>query len=207
MAYIYEITNNINNKSYIGKTESTIEKRFTEHCREAFREQCQKRPLYSAMRKYGVEHFSIKLLEETAEPENREMYWIAKKQTYRYGYNATLGGDGRRYVNQNEVIELYGKLKNQKLVAAQLSITSDTVGKILHANGISTVNPLVQRKAVEQFTLLGEPLMTFDSCSNAARFLIENNYSSAKLNTVTNKITECANKHRKSAYGYLWRFK
>ena len=79
MAYIYEISNDINDKKYIGKTEDSIEKRFNEHCREAFKERSWNRPLYRAMRKYGLEHFSIKLIEETSEPEVREIYWIEQK--------------------------------------------------------------------------------------------------------------------------------
>ena len=34
MAYIYQITNDINQKIYIGKTEFSIEKRFKEHCKD-----------------------------------------------------------------------------------------------------------------------------------------------------------------------------
>lgn len=35
MALIYKITNDINDKIYIGKTNFSIEKRFKEHCRDA----------------------------------------------------------------------------------------------------------------------------------------------------------------------------
>jgi predicted GIY-YIG superfamily endonuclease len=35
MAYIYKIVNDINNKVYIGKTEFSIEKRFSEHCKDS----------------------------------------------------------------------------------------------------------------------------------------------------------------------------
>ena len=207
MAYIYEITNDLTGKKYIGKTEGSIEKRFSEHCREAFREHCQKRPLYSAMRKYGIAHFHIELLEETDFPEEREVYWISIKRTYEDGYNATHGGDGRKYIDYEMVVDLYNELGNQKIVAECLGITAHTVSKILQQYEITTVNPLVQRKPVTQLMLSGEPLCVFDSCSNAARFLIKEGYSSAKLNTVTNKITECANNKRKTAYGFLWRFK
>ena len=69
MAYIYQITNDVNQKIYIGKTENSIEKRFKEHCWDASRERNEKRPLYNAMRKYGVEHFHIELIEETNNPE------------------------------------------------------------------------------------------------------------------------------------------
>ena len=38
MAYIYKITNDINQKIYVGKTERTVEERFLEHCRAFKRE-------------------------------------------------------------------------------------------------------------------------------------------------------------------------
>ena len=63
MAYIYQITNKINNKIYIGKTEFSIEKRFKEHCKDAYDNKKEKRPLYAAMRKYGIENFEISLIE------------------------------------------------------------------------------------------------------------------------------------------------
>ena len=62
---IYCISNDINNKCYIGKTTyPIIEQRFKEHCVDSRKPNKEKRPLYSAMNKYGIEHFSIKLLEE-----------------------------------------------------------------------------------------------------------------------------------------------
>lgn len=76
MSYIYVITNNINKKQYIGKTNLTIEKRFKEHIYDSKKERCEKRPLYSAMNKYGIEHFSIEQLEECNESivNEREQY-------------------------------------------------------------------------------------------------------------------------------------
>jgi group I intron endonuclease len=206
MAYIYEISNDLNNKKYIGKTEASIEERFGEHCREAFKERSWNRPLYRAMRKYGLEHFSIKLIEETSEPEAREIYWIEQKNSYANGYNATLGGDGKKYLDYDQIIELYVRLENQKAVAEALSISEETVRKVLKSANISRIKNPTQRKAVTQKTLLGETCQTFSSCSNAARYLICNGYTNAKLNTVTNKITECANGKRKSGYGFAWVF-
>ena len=49
MAYIYKITNDINDKIYIGKTLFDIEKRFKEHCKDSRNISNEKRPLYSAM--------------------------------------------------------------------------------------------------------------------------------------------------------------
>lgn len=41
MAFIYKIKNNINNKCYVGKTEESIEKRFSQHISESKRERCK----------------------------------------------------------------------------------------------------------------------------------------------------------------------
>ena len=59
------------------------------------------------MRKYGIEHFHIELIEETDNPEEREIYWIEKKQSFKNGYNATIGGDGRKYIDYDLVIATY----------------------------------------------------------------------------------------------------
>lgn len=37
MSFIYCITNDINGKQYVGKTDFTIEKRFKEHCHDSKR--------------------------------------------------------------------------------------------------------------------------------------------------------------------------
>ena len=91
MAYIYKITNDINGKIYIGKTERTPEIRFKEHCRDYRNKSHESRPLYKAMEKYGVEHFHCEIIEQTDYPEEREKYWIEYYQSFKVGYNATLG--------------------------------------------------------------------------------------------------------------------
>ena len=65
MAYIYKITNMVNGKSYIGKTERSIQERFREHKKLRNNRKHEKRPLYTAMNKYGVKNFKLELLEKT----------------------------------------------------------------------------------------------------------------------------------------------
>ena len=93
MSYIYKITNTINGKIYIGKTNRTVEERFKEHCRKSERERSEQRPLYNAMNKYGIKNFIIEQIEECPYDiaSEREKYWIEYYGSFKYGYNATLG--------------------------------------------------------------------------------------------------------------------
>lgn len=145
MGYIYKIINDINNKIYVGKTDlADPDNRWKEHLHDYKTRKCEKRPLYDAMNKYGVENFHFEVIEETDIPEERERYWIDKLRTYVgfddcNGYNATLGGDGKSYLglDEMEVIEKYFKLRSSLKVADYYGATSKTILNILHKNNIS----------------------------------------------------------------------
>ena len=90
---IYQITNEVNGKFYIGKTTKTIEERFREHLYES-RYERNGSYLYKSMRKYGTEHYTIKIIECQVDETNldeRERYWIEKLNPH---YNLTEGGGG-----------------------------------------------------------------------------------------------------------------
>lgn len=57
--YIYCIENSINSHKYIGQTRTTIKRRWDKHLSDAKKSQ---QVLYRAMRKYGIENFSIRVL-------------------------------------------------------------------------------------------------------------------------------------------------
>lgn len=61
---VYKITNNINNKIYIGLTTCSLEYRWAKHLAEG-RNVDNKKHLYKAMRKYGLENFSIEQIDST----------------------------------------------------------------------------------------------------------------------------------------------
>lgn len=88
---IYKITNLINNKCYIGQAKDIYERYFNHHQYDYKRLDYQ---IYQAMRKYGIENFSIEVLELCAPSElnNKEIYWIEKFDSFHHGYNMTLGG-------------------------------------------------------------------------------------------------------------------
>ena len=208
MAYIYQIVNDINQKVYVGKTEFSIEKRFKEHCKDAFRENKEKRPLYAAMRKYGIENFHIELIEETNNPEEREIFWIENKRSFKNGYNATLGGDGKKYIDYDLVIATYKEVKNMSEVARRLNISTDSVALILKNANVeilpsNKVGQVVTGKIVNQYSLNNEFIQSFPSAKAAAESLGKVTSTSKGA---TSHISDVCRGKRKTAYGYIWKF-
>ena len=204
MAYIYQITNDVNGKIYIGKTEFSIERRFAQHCQEHKRDRCKNRPLYRAMNKYGVEHFHIQTLEETDMPEEREEFWIKQKNSYHNGYNATLGGDGKKYIDYNAVAQQYKKVKNKQLTADLLDISVDSVREILKQMGVANIK-VNTGMCVDMYDLQDNYLTSFDSMHRAAVYLIENKITACKRSTIATHISECCRNIRKTAFGFKWK--
>jgi len=96
MYSVYEITNQINGKKYIGITSRPIEQRFQDHISRA---KCGQRGnrLYEAMRKYGHENFSVELIIQTSDENDvreLETQFIKSRDSYNNGYNCNLGGHG-----------------------------------------------------------------------------------------------------------------
>lgn len=208
MAYIYQITNDVNGKVYIGKTERTVEERWAEHCRDYIRRDYEKRPLYAAMKKYGLEHFHIETLEETNSPEEREIYWIEQKRSYKNGYNATMGGDGKKYIDYDIVIATYKEVQNRNEVARLLNISSDSVSTILKNANIKTLSlreavQLATGKIVNQYDLDGNFIQSFPSAKAAAEELGKVTPTSKGA---TSHISDVCRGKRKTAYGFIWRF-
>jgi len=91
---IYKIVNKFNNKVYIGQTIRTLEERWHSHVYEIIHQKI-KTKLGRAIRKYGIENFSIEIIEETSLLDKREIHWISfYKSTGKDGYNIKTGGHG-----------------------------------------------------------------------------------------------------------------
>ena len=208
MAYIYQIVNQINGKRYVGKTEFSIEKRFKEHCRDAFKENNEKRPLYIAMRKYGIENFNIYLIEETDILEEREIFWIEFFGSFKWGYNATKGGDGRKYLDYDLIVATYKELNNVSEVAKHLKVSTDSVKNVLELKNIKVlsseeVNQNKMGKIINQYDLDGNFIRSFPSAKSAAESL---NKITGTSKGASSHISDVCKGKRKTAYGYIWKF-
>lgn len=214
MCYIYCITNKLNDKKYVGKTSSTIEKRFKEHINESQRERSNNRPLYRAMRKYGAENFEVTLLEvcDVEVLSDREMFWIDKLDTLKNGYNATIGGDGKFLIDEKEVVSEYNILKRASLVAKKLNRDEGQICKILKRNGIVLENHPYDSgvinlpKTIEQYTKEGEFVRSFESVKDAALYLVKNGFAKTYNSGVRAHIADNANGKTNNAYGFIWKY-
>ena len=198
MTSIYLITNKINNKKYVGKTEYDINKRWREHISDSRKEKLEIRPLYRAIRKYGSENFSIKEIERTKYGDERERYWIKIFNTYKNGYNATLGGDGKKYYDYNAIIDFYYKVLNISMVANYFNCDESTIRNILKKEGInySKLNKKqYHTKKVAQKDKQGNIIRIFNSITEAQNF-----------SGCGNHIGECCNKKRKTTGGFMWEY-
>lgn len=94
MYQVYRIVNLINDKVYIGRSKDA-ENRFKQHEYTANGGRGYK--LHKAIRKYGIHNFKMQILTEHKNLEDaaeKESYFIKVSNSYRNGYNASLGGLG-----------------------------------------------------------------------------------------------------------------
>ena len=126
MIGIYKIQNLINGKIYIGQS-IHIKARFNAHKSEA--RNGNTRPLYNAIRKYGVENFSFEVIEECSKEKlnEREIYWIKKYNSFHNGYNLTLGGSEPYKVDIDLIYSLWDDGKSMKEIAEIANIGKTSV--------------------------------------------------------------------------------
>lgn len=212
MGYIYCITNQINGKQYIGKTTYSITRRFREHCSDCYKERCEKRPLYDAMQKYGIENFIVEQLMECDNDElsSYEIQFIDELGTHgSVGYNATYGGDGKQLFDYTEILQFYKSGKSIVETARHFQCCIDTVSKVLNINSI-TRNKVISGscktpKKVQQFDLDNNFIKEWDSIADAAHWLVDNGFAKKYNGGVRQKISMCTKGQLKTAYKFIWK--
>lgn len=142
MIGIYLITNKVNGKKYVGQSVN-IERRYSEHLRSGQPEKYSWKserdvntPIHLAMQKYGIQNFSLSILEECKKEEldEKERYWISyyKSTEKQFGYNILLGGQDK--------IGLKGELHSQ----AKLSQEDVNIIKDLLKNSNKNLNEILE---------------------------------------------------------------
>lgn len=208
--FIYKITNTLNQKVYIGKTTTSLKERWEEHQLDAYRECMSNRPLYKAIRKYGISNFSIELIEECdiSVLSNREIYWIETYHSFSNGYNATLGGDGKILYDYDLISDLLKQGLSTKDICNIVGCCDETVFNVAKRNNLPlnfTNNFCLKKQKVDQYTKTGEYIQSFNSYIDAARWLEEQGIVKGSAGSARSHIGEVCRGKRKTAYGYIWK--
>jgi hypothetical protein len=131
---VYKITNDLNDKKYIGSTFLSLSKRMSKH-KKAMNEKRRSRDtkFYASMKEIGRNHFKIELIKEYKSIDRetllqKETKWIIKYKTIENGYNTSrpkiTEEQRKKYVlewakNNEEHIKAYRKTRYESLSPEQ----------------------------------------------------------------------------------------
>lgn len=193
MIGIYKITNQINGKSYIGKS-IHIQQRWREHLYN--NSKCSL--LKYALQKYGINNFKFEVIEECSQEEltEREIYWIQYYNTFNDGYNLTLGGEGVVKYNMDAVYEDYNFTQSIKQTAKNFKCHENTVRNILREYGVDKTELQLAKpiECLDPRTL--KVIKKFSSIQEAAD----------EMKVQRNAIRLALIGEHKSSAGYYWRY-
>lgn len=212
MGIIYMISNNINNKKYIGKTSRSLEDRWKEHIRKYNNPNSgsYNYTIYKAFRKYGIQNFECKQIEEC--PNNiineREQYWINYYNSYLDGYNMTEGGEGHLKYADEELLSLWNKgfslTEISKIIGINLGYLSTRFNKM----GI-THSEILERTKTKLLEINTHPILQFDLQGNFIKEWATSKQAAIGINKPNgdSNIRSCCRGKIKTAYGFIWKRK
>ena len=140
----------------------------------------------------------------------KEIYWINKLDTYKNGYNATLGGDSKHYYDYKEIANKYLELQSQKETAEYFNCDVQTVRVACkeYEIKIKTGQQHSKEQNSKSVKMLPENII-FDCLNDAGYFLIEQGLaktSSDNVRGIVKHIRDVCNNKRKTAYKHRWEF-
>lgn len=198
IGYLYTITNNINGKVYVGKTYKSVNIRWKEHLNKSVYLNTK---LYVNIRKYGKENFSVTEIASYPQGvlEEKEVLLIAELDSFKNGYNSTLGGEGKRTISipDSEIIRSYLDLKSLNLVATKFSVSNTYVKDRLSANNIDLFLVKIRPSSRKRVLCLSLKL-EFESLQECAEYLINMNIASGTIKSICSSLTKACTGSRKT---------
>lgn len=164
-----------------------------------------------ARKKYGPENFMYEVLlrnqysgieAATLDLNKWETYYIGYYDTYKNGYNSTLGGDGSRgYIQSVEALQKISKsLKGRKKpngFGSRVSSSLKGIAKsVEHRKKLSESKKNSGHKIL-QYSLTGEYIKTWDNIDEVAK----------TLGVSRESIAGCCRGKSKTAHKFIWKYK
>src|ERR1019366_6140488 len=103
---IYKLTST-SGKVYIGQTRMNLKRRLSRH--KTASKTGRKSKIFNALRKYPLDLWTKEILFETDnlnELNQKEIEYISKFDSFKIGYNSTLGGEGTIGIVRSKEIKL-----------------------------------------------------------------------------------------------------
>lgn len=159
------------------------------------------------MNKYGIESFKVETIEQCNETivNERETYWIDKLDSFHNGYNATTGGDGKRYVDYEMLYQKWIEGKNEKEIQELTGHDTQSIRIALKEHGVTEkeIKERANSRMYKPVAMInkdtGEVLKTF-SCVREAIIAV------GKPSNYGSHICDVCKGKRKTAYGYKWKY-
>lgn len=214
MGYIYIIKNTINNKVYIGQTSQSLKTRFKGHIRDSKEIDFEKfdykykNKLYNAFRKYGEDKFYMELIEECDNDllNEREIYYIKEYDSYKNGYNSTVGGEGSRFYSftkdeELSIINMYKEIKSINEIARRLNCSIRPIQEILYKYNVEIVDNSIKIVVYDKYF---NPIKVFDSIEDSRQYIMETEmYTSTDIRNYY-RLLHKAFENGNIAYGHRW---
>ena len=206
---IYGIHNVVNDKWYVGQSQD-IPRRWRQEKaglrNGAIHRKGNNQHISSDWLSYGENSFEWVILEHCSTDvlNEREMYWISVKNSYRNGYNQTLGGDGHRghhrivsqHTKEKISKSLKGKFKGEKHPMYGRHHTTESCDKNREAHkGVKS--SLYGKPAFNRRQIICIETNTCYDCIKDA---------SAIFNINKSNISQVCQGKRKTAGGYHWAY-
>lgn len=215
MGCIYKIINDVNDKVYIGMTKTSLEKRWSEHINSYNNpnKRTYNFKLYKAMREIGLTHFSCVLIEKVEDNllSYKEKYYIDKFDSSFYGYNESLGGNGKTLISNLKIKAFYDLYLSGWLltdIARVFDSNYRTVGiKLREHYDVDTSKNALDKSMKPVRALKDDLVVDFPCMRDAALYVIKNKLSKTdKIETVMSKIRGVLKDSLKTAYGLKWSY-
>ena len=202
MIKIYTLRHPLTNEiKYVGKTKGTLKNRWYSHISnyKLSKEKSYKNSWIVSLKKENLKP-TIELLDEV--PENEwefwEKYWIS--QFLQWGFkltNMTKGGEGSNGGKGSLGYKHTEETKRNISIANSKPKNQEWINKVANSMRKTVAKNIIQFDSQENI------VKEWISFYEAAKYInIEGNYTS----TIKN-IHACCNNKRKTAYGYIWKYK
>ena len=199
---IYKATNKINGKSYIGFDSNWPSRKYKHKSRSATGQQA----LYCSIRKYGWDNFEWIVIYQSKDAKHTlneiEPFFIREYNSYKNGYNMTIGGDGSiGYKHSDEMKKYLSEQKTgiknpmfKKVVSEETKrkLSNLNKGRKFSEESLSTWGKLY---------LITDPNGSQFKIKNLNKFCRENNLDSGHMVAIAKGDRKTHKKYKCEYYG------